>query len=96
VIWSGNQGPQTQNGDLLATPGFGEFRAINRLVKSASSTSMSSAATYFSALPRQGEQSNSLMGELLEDHIRNHMARNSKSAEEAAEDVIDIVKTYLR
>ena len=39
---------------------------------------------------------NGLMGELLEDHIRNHMPQNSKSAEEAAEDVIDIVKTYLR
>jgi FrmR/RcnR family transcriptional regulator, repressor of rcnA expression len=39
---------------------------------------------------------NSLMGELLEDHIRNHMPRNSKSAEEAAEDVIEIVKTYLK
>ncbi|HEV2421372.1 MAG TPA: metal/formaldehyde-sensitive transcriptional repressor [Candidatus Acidoferrales bacterium] len=39
---------------------------------------------------------NSLMGELLEDHIRNHMPRNSKSAEEAAEDVIEIVKMYLR
>lgn len=38
---------------------------------------------------------NSLMGELLEDHVRNHMAGNSKSAEEAAEDVIEIVKTYL-
>ena len=25
---------------------------------------------------------NSLMGELLEDHIRNHMPRNSKSSEE--------------
>lgn len=39
---------------------------------------------------------NSLMGELLEDHIRNHMPRHSKSAEEAAQDVIEIVKTYLR
>jgi len=39
---------------------------------------------------------NSLMGELLEDHIRNHMPRNSKSAEEAAEDVIEIVRTYLK
>ncbi len=38
----------------------------------------------------------SLMGELLEDHIRNHMPRNSKSAQEAAEDVIEVVKTYLR
>jgi FrmR/RcnR family transcriptional regulator, repressor of rcnA expression len=39
---------------------------------------------------------NSLMGELLEDHIRNHMPRNSKSAQEASEDVIEIVKTYLK
>ncbi len=39
---------------------------------------------------------NSLMGELLEDHIRNHMPQHSKSAIEAAEDVIEIVKTYLK
>jgi FrmR/RcnR family transcriptional regulator, repressor of rcnA expression len=39
---------------------------------------------------------NSLMGELLEDHIRNHLPRNSKPAEEAAEDVIEIVRTYLK
>lgn len=39
---------------------------------------------------------NSLMRELLEDHIRNHMPRNSKSSEEAATDVIDIVRTYLK
>ena len=39
---------------------------------------------------------NSLMGELLEDHIRNHTPKNSKSAEEAAEDVIEIVRTYLK
>ena len=39
---------------------------------------------------------NSLMGELMEDHIRKHMPRNSKSAEEAAEDLIDIVRTYLK
>lgn len=39
---------------------------------------------------------NSLMGELMEDHIRNHMPRNSKSSEEAAEDLIDIVRTYLK
>lgn len=39
---------------------------------------------------------NALMGELLEDHIRNHMPRNSKSSEEAAEDVIEIVRTYLK
>lgn len=39
---------------------------------------------------------NSLMGELMEDHIRNHMPRNSKSSEEAADDVIQIVRTYLK
>jgi DNA-binding FrmR family transcriptional regulator len=39
---------------------------------------------------------NALMGELLEDHVRNHMPRNSKSSEEAAEDVIEIVRTYLK
>jgi FrmR/RcnR family transcriptional regulator, repressor of rcnA expression len=39
---------------------------------------------------------NSLMGELMEDHILNHMPNNSKSAEEAAEDMIQIVRTYLK
>ena len=39
---------------------------------------------------------NSLMAELMEDHILNHMPKNSKSAEEAAEDMIQIVRTYLK
>lgn len=39
---------------------------------------------------------NSLMGELLEDHIRNHMPQNTKSGAEAADDVIEIVRTYLK
>jgi DNA-binding FrmR family transcriptional regulator len=39
---------------------------------------------------------NSLMAELMEHHIRNHMPRNSKSSEEAADDVIQIVRTYLK
>jgi DNA-binding FrmR family transcriptional regulator len=39
---------------------------------------------------------NSLMGELMEDHILNHMPQNSKSGAEAAEDMIEIVRTYLR
>jgi DNA-binding FrmR family transcriptional regulator len=39
---------------------------------------------------------NSLMGKLMEDHIINHMPKNSKSAEEAAEDMIQIVRTYLK
>jgi DNA-binding FrmR family transcriptional regulator len=36
------------------------------------------------------------MGELLEDHIRNHMPRAPRSSEEAADDVIEIVRTYLK
>lgn len=39
---------------------------------------------------------NSLMGELMEDHIRNHMPRKGKSSQEAADDVIEIVRTYLK
>ncbi len=38
---------------------------------------------------------NSLMAELMEDHIRNHMSRNSKSCDDAAEDLIEIVRSYL-
>jgi DNA-binding FrmR family transcriptional regulator len=36
------------------------------------------------------------MGELMEDHIRNHMPRKTKSSEEAADDLIEIVRTYLK
>jgi DNA-binding FrmR family transcriptional regulator len=39
---------------------------------------------------------NSLMAELMEDHIRKHMPSNSKSAGKAADDVIQIVRTYLK
>ena len=39
---------------------------------------------------------NSLMGELMENHIRNHMPRKSKSSAEAAEDLVEIVRTYLK
>jgi DNA-binding FrmR family transcriptional regulator len=39
---------------------------------------------------------NSLMGELMEDHIRHHMPRKTKSSEQAAEDLIEIVRTYLK
>jgi DNA-binding FrmR family transcriptional regulator len=39
---------------------------------------------------------NSLMGELMEDHIRHHMPRNTKSSEEATEDLVEIVRTYLK
>jgi len=39
---------------------------------------------------------NSLMAELMEDHIRNHMPRKTKTSEEAAGDLIEIVRTYLK
>ena len=39
---------------------------------------------------------NSLMGELMEDHLRNHMPRKTKSSTEAAEDLVKIVRTYLK
>jgi FrmR/RcnR family transcriptional regulator, repressor of rcnA expression len=39
---------------------------------------------------------NSLMGELLEDHILNHMPRKTKASAEAAQDIIEIVRTYLK
>lgn len=39
---------------------------------------------------------NSLMKELLEDHIRNHMPRTPKSSADAADDVIEVVRTYLK
>jgi DNA-binding FrmR family transcriptional regulator len=38
---------------------------------------------------------NSLMAELMEDHIRNHMPQNAKSSD-AAEDLIEIVHAYLK
>jgi DNA-binding FrmR family transcriptional regulator len=39
---------------------------------------------------------NGLMGELMENHIRNHMPRKTKSSAEAAEDLVEIVRTYLK
>jgi DNA-binding FrmR family transcriptional regulator len=39
---------------------------------------------------------NGLMGELMEDHIRNHMPRKNKSSTDAAEDLVEIVRTYLK
>jgi len=38
---------------------------------------------------------NALLGEFMENHIRNHRTRRSKSSAEAAEGVIEIVNTYL-
>jgi DNA-binding FrmR family transcriptional regulator len=39
---------------------------------------------------------NSLMAELMEDHIRNHMPRKSESSKEAVDDLIGIVRSYLK
>ena len=42
---------------------------------------------------------NSLMAEVLEDHIRNHMMGPEKSGApsvELAEDLIDLVRAYLK
>jgi DNA-binding FrmR family transcriptional regulator len=39
---------------------------------------------------------NALMAELMEDHILNHMPRKNKSSTEAAQDLIEIVRTYLK
>jgi FrmR/RcnR family transcriptional regulator, repressor of rcnA expression len=42
---------------------------------------------------------NSLMAEVLEDHIRNHMMTTEKSSApptELAEDLIDLVRAYLK
>jgi DNA-binding FrmR family transcriptional regulator len=42
---------------------------------------------------------NSLMAEVLEDHVRNHMMGPERKAElstELAEDLIDLVRAYLK
>jgi DNA-binding FrmR family transcriptional regulator len=39
---------------------------------------------------------NSLMAELMEDHIRNHMPRKDRASGEAADDLIEIVRSYLK
>jgi DNA-binding FrmR family transcriptional regulator len=42
---------------------------------------------------------NSLMGEVLEDHIREHMmqpGQPSLFSHEVAEDLIDLVRAYLK
>jgi DNA-binding FrmR family transcriptional regulator len=38
----------------------------------------------------------SLMAELMEDHIRHHMTRHTKSSEDAADDLIGIMRSYLK
>ena len=55
-----------------------------------------SVPTCFSGLAAPRGAINSIMAELIEDRIHNHMPWDSKSSEEAAEDVIEIVKSYLK
>jgi hypothetical protein len=38
---------------------------------------------------------NSLMAELMEEHLRNHLGRRGKGSEEAA-DLVEIVRSYLK
>jgi len=57
---------------------------------------MSIVPTCFNGLAAARGAINYIMAELIEDHIHNHMPRDSKSSEEAAEDVIEIVKSYLK
>jgi DNA-binding FrmR family transcriptional regulator len=39
---------------------------------------------------------NSLMAELMEDHILHHMTGKAKSSADAAADLIEIVRSYLK
>ena len=39
---------------------------------------------------------NSLMAELMEDHILHHMSKKGKPSEDAAADLIEIVRSYLK
>jgi DNA-binding FrmR family transcriptional regulator len=39
---------------------------------------------------------NALMAELMEDHVRHHMPKKSKTSAEAVDDVIEIIRSYLK
>lgn len=39
---------------------------------------------------------NSLMSEVLEDHIRHHVGTNGSSVNRDVEDVIEVVRSYLK
>ena len=39
---------------------------------------------------------NGLMGQLMEEHIRLHMGKKAKDSADAAEDLIEIVRSYLK
>jgi hypothetical protein len=54
-------------------------------------TKIRHAPMYFSASRLRVEESTA-----MEDHIRNHMPTISKPLEDAADDLIEIVRTYLK
>lgn len=39
---------------------------------------------------------NGLMAELMEDHVRHHMPQKTKTSAEAVEDIIEIIRSYLK
>ena len=39
---------------------------------------------------------NSLMAELMEGHIRRHMTKKARNPEDAADDLVEIVRSYLK
>jgi DNA-binding FrmR family transcriptional regulator len=39
---------------------------------------------------------NSLMAELMEDHVRHHMPQKTRTSTEAVEDIIEIIRSYLK
>ena len=39
---------------------------------------------------------NGLMAELLEDHVRHHMPKRTKTSAEAVNDVIEVIRSYLK
>ena len=39
---------------------------------------------------------NGLMAELLEDHVRHHMPKKTKTSAEAVEDIIEVIKSNLK
>jgi DNA-binding FrmR family transcriptional regulator len=39
---------------------------------------------------------NGLMAELLEDHVRHHMPRKTKTSAGAVDDIIEVIRSYLK
>jgi DNA-binding FrmR family transcriptional regulator len=39
---------------------------------------------------------NGLMAELLEDHVRHHMPQKTRTSAEAVDDIIEVIRSYLK